>query len=164
MGNNRSALTRDLMENERIEELIAELKNIRDRESEILVELEDNIRSRIEDPPRTPLDRRTSAPDAGSSRVPVRNRTSSNRNFSSGKASSDKTPQVLATVNGIARGDRVFLRTRVNKPADWPANRKFDQQASRYGIVTDIASNKISVLTDTKIDTWRAPHNVQRIT
>jgi hypothetical protein len=163
MGNTKSNLTRDLMKHEHIEALIAELEKIRDRESEILIELKDIIRNRIEEPPRTQIARRTPAPNPGGAIVPVRDRTLSNRNFSFGRGTTDKTPQVLATVNSIARGNRVFLRTRVNKPAEWPANRKFNQEASRYAIVTNIASSKISVITDTKIETWRAPHNVQRI-
>jgi hypothetical protein len=163
MGNSKSALTPDLMENNHIEALISELKDVRDRESEILVELEDILRGRIGSPTRTPATRKTSTPNPVNARVPVRDRASSNRTFF-GKATTDKTPQVLHTVNGIARGDRVYLLTKTAKPADWPANRKFDPAASRHGIVTNIASDKISIFTDSKIDTWRAPHNVQRIT
>jgi hypothetical protein len=163
MGNSKSAFSRDLMESENLEDLIAELKTIRDRESEILVEIEGIIRDNIEASPRAQTARRTSAPTSVGPRAPARVRRSGNRAFSLGKGNTNKAPQVLATINGIARGDRVFLRTKVTKPADWPDNRKFDPEASRYAVVTCIAPTKISVLTDTKIETWRAPHNVQRI-
>jgi hypothetical protein len=48
MGDNKSAFSRDLMDYEGLEDLIAELKTIRDRESEILVEIETIIRNGIE--------------------------------------------------------------------------------------------------------------------
>jgi hypothetical protein len=45
MGNVRSATSEDSMENERLEALIDELKTIRDRELEILIEIEEIIRN-----------------------------------------------------------------------------------------------------------------------
>jgi hypothetical protein len=157
MGNTKSKS----MENRRLEDLIAELKDIRTRESEVLTEIEEIIRGCPSAPTSDPAARRASSPCVAQTQVHTRQKATSARHPK--VRSVVKGPQIVETVNGIAKGDRVFLKTRVNKPTGWPDSSKWDPESSRYGTVIQAAVDQIHVRTDTNISTWRAPHNVQRI-
>jgi hypothetical protein len=157
MGNTKSKS----MENRRLEDLIAELKDIRTRESEVLIEIEEIIRGCSSAPASNQAARRASAPVVVQTQVHTRQKATSARHPK--VRSVMKEPQIVETVNGVAKGDRVFLKTRVNKPSGWPNSSKWDPERSRYGTVIQVAVDQIHVRTDTGITTWRAPHNVQRI-
>jgi hypothetical protein len=157
MGNTKSKS----MENKRLEDLIAELKDIRTRESEILIEIEEIIRTSPDAAASNQAARRASAPVGAQAQVHTRQKATSAKHPK--VRSVVKEPQILETINGIAKGDRVFLKTRVNKPSGWPDSSKWEPERSRYGTVIQVAVDQIHIRTDTGITTWRAPHNAQRI-
>jgi hypothetical protein len=151
------------MENERLESIIKELNEIRSRESEVLMEIEEIIRSGPPAPAITQAKRRTSAPIVGHTRVPARHQVTAVRHQPVGRTDVTRSPQVVETVNGIAKGIREFLKSQVNKHSNWPASSKWDPERSRYATVIQVDPTQIHVLTKTNITTCRAPHNVHSI-
>jgi hypothetical protein len=66
--------------------------------------------------------------------------------------------------NVYAVHDRVEILNRVHRPKHWtgPWTPELAQQ-SQYAIVTRVNGDRVSVLTDIGIRTWRAPQNLRRI-
>jgi hypothetical protein len=67
------------------------------------------------------------------------------------------------TINGFARGDRVRIKNKVNKPASWPAARVWDKDAARFATITEVTREQIHFVTDKGVRTWRAHNNLERV-
>jgi hypothetical protein len=65
-------------------------------------------------------------------------------------------------INGIGRGDRVWITNKVQKPADWPAHTKWKEDEFRSARVTKVTRRQIFILTDNGVETWRAPNNLKK--
>jgi hypothetical protein len=147
------------MEDEELERLFTELKKVRARETEILNSIEGIFRKRFLAEVRAKLAKKGTSPQSSVSPTHSVYPPHSART----RVSTVRASAIVDTVNGIALGDRVFIKTRVNKPADWPKKVDFDRDLSRYGTVTQVQEDQIHVRTDTNVNTWRKPHNVRRI-
>jgi hypothetical protein len=147
------------MEDEELERLFTELKIARTRETELLNSIEGIFRKRFLAEVREKLAEKGASPRSS---VSARRRVHPPHSART-RVSTVSAPVVVDTVEGIALGDRVFIKTRVNKPADWPKEVDFDKVLSRYGTVTQVQEDQIHVRTDTNVNTWRKPHNVRRI-
>jgi hypothetical protein len=67
-----------------------------------------------------------------------------------------------ATEHGVEKGDRIRIKNQVKKPANW--GRDFwEYKQARIATVTFVTVDRIYFVTDNGIRTWRAPHNVERI-
>ena len=66
-------------------------------------------------------------------------------------------------VNGIRRGDRVKIKNKFNKPATWPAERRWDKEEAKLATVTKVTREQVHFTTDNGVRTWRAPNNLERI-
>jgi hypothetical protein len=66
--------------------------------------------------------------------------------------------------NVFAVHDRVQILNRVRRPTHWtgPWTPELAQQ-SQYAIVTGVNGDRVSVLTDIGIRTWRAQQNLRRV-
>ena len=65
-------------------------------------------------------------------------------------------------INGIGRGDRVWITNKVRKPADWPAHTKWKEDEFRSARVTKVTRRQIFIFTDNGVETWRAPNNLKK--
>ena len=66
-------------------------------------------------------------------------------------------------VNGIRRSDRIRIKNRINKPASWPAERRWNKEEAKLATVSKVTREQVHFTTDNGIRTWRAPHNLERI-
>jgi hypothetical protein len=62
---------------------------------------------------------------------------------------------------GFSRGDRVRIKNKVKKPAS--AGPAWSESRERLATVTKIKVDQIHIRTDNGTETWRAPHNLQRL-
>jgi hypothetical protein len=65
-----------------------------------------------------------------------------------------------ATEAPLVVGDRVRITNRVRRPNGWPPAPT--DGTDQVGTVTRVTSTRVYVTTDTGINTWRAPTNVER--
>ena len=66
-------------------------------------------------------------------------------------------------VNGIRRGDRIRIKNRINKPAAWPAERRWNKEEAKLATVTKVTREQVHFTTDNGVRNWRAPNNLERI-
>jgi cell envelope opacity-associated protein A len=62
------------------------------------------------------------------------------------------------------RGDRVKIKNKLKKPATWPVNTKWDQEAAQLATVTHNYKDQVHFRTDNGVKTWRAHNNLSRLT
>jgi hypothetical protein len=121
------------MEEERIEDLIAELERLSVRTAAVLTKLE--------------------AAKAKQAKHLVR-----------GPQQQHKDRAITPTgVNGIAKGDRVWIANRIKKPATWPQETQWVESEYRSATVTSVSREQIHVITDNGVETWRAPNNLRKL-
>jgi hypothetical protein len=63
----------------------------------------------------------------------------------------------------LAVGDRVFIKTVVKPPANWPKTVQWDKDRAQFARVVRVAPTQINLVTDNNTETWRLPYNVARI-
>lgn len=64
--------------------------------------------------------------------------------------------------HGFERGDRIKIKNKVKKPANW-GDEPWDYQQAKLATVTRATLQRIYFVTDNGISSWRAPHNVERL-
>ena len=80
-----------------------------------------------------------------------------------GSETQEVDERVALAINGIGRGDRVWITNKVRKPADWPAHTKWNEDEFRSARVTRVTRKQIFILTDNGVETWRAPNNLRKV-
>jgi hypothetical protein len=63
----------------------------------------------------------------------------------------------------LSVGDRVRIKNKTRKPQHWPANKEWTDSKERTATVTKTTPTQIHFTTDNGTQTWRAPHNLQKI-
>jgi hypothetical protein len=66
--------------------------------------------------------------------------------------------------SGIVKGDRVWITSKVRKPATWPRGSIWIESEFRSATVNSVTATQVHLVTDNGITTWRAPNNVKRVT
>jgi hypothetical protein len=61
----------------------------------------------------------------------------------------------------ISCGDRIHIKNKVKKPADWNNNIRWVEE--RRATVTRVLEGQIHFVTDNGVRTWRAPNNVRHL-
>jgi len=122
------------MEEGKIFELIEELKCLRIREAIVLAELEAVNKKRVERDSRKP------------------------------RGTQDRNRPAI----DIVRGDRVYVNNRVKKPSSgWinPENgEEWTASKERHATVTRVTGDRVYIVTDNGVHTWRASKNLGKIT
>jgi hypothetical protein len=66
------------------------------------------------------------------------------------------------------RGDRIWIKNKLHKPANWSNHREWVEREGRTATVTEVVtrgpSEQVHFITDNGVHTWRAPNNVQLLT
>jgi hypothetical protein len=60
------------------------------------------------------------------------------------------------------KGDRVRVKNQVKKPNNW-GNDVWNYQQARVATIIFTTTDRVYFVTDNGIRTWRAPHNLERI-
>jgi hypothetical protein len=76
------------------------------------------------------------------------------------KANTDTTKVQDST---ISVGDRVRIKNKIRKPQHWPADKGWTDSKERTATVTKTTPTQIHFTTYNRTQTWRAPHNLQKI-
>ena len=67
----------------------------------------------------------------------------------------------------FAEGDRVRIKNKIKKPADWDNETRWSETEARTATVTNILRRgntiQIHFITDNGVNTWRAPNNLCHI-
>ena len=61
---------------------------------------------------------------------------------------------------GFKTGDRVRIRNKVKRPANWDIKQAWDQGAAQSATVTHTYLDQVHFLTDNGVATWRARNNL----
>jgi hypothetical protein len=77
--------------------------------------------------------------------------------------SNANTKTTSAPDSTLSVGDRVRIKNKTKKPQHWPANKEWTDSKERTATVTKTTPTKIYFTTDNGTQTWRAPHNLQKI-
>jgi hypothetical protein len=77
--------------------------------------------------------------------------------------SNANTKTTSAPDSTLSVGDRVRIKNKTKKPQHWPANKEWTDPKERTATVTKTTPTKIYFTTDNGTQTWRAPHNLQKI-
>jgi hypothetical protein len=117
------------------QELICALKNLRLEEVALTAQLEEAIRE---------IDQE------GTEQEAVQRERQRERRF-------------VESTHGFARGDRVVITNKLNKPADWPSNAEWIESKGKTATVTRIYKGQVHFLTDNGVSTWRAPNNLRKL-
>ena len=78
-------------------------------------------------------------------------------------------PPTRNTTNAypFAEGDRVRIKNKIRKPADWDNQTTWSETEARTATVTNILRRgntiQIHFITDNGVNTWRAPNNLCHI-
>jgi hypothetical protein len=121
------------MGDNKIHELIKELKVLKLRETEIIAQLEvENVRRN-----RETRENRAQV---------VRHRTTT-----------------TTTNHGFERGDRIRITNQVTKPAHWDTNETWNYRDALRATVTFTTADRIYFVTDNGVNTWRAVRNIKRL-
>ena len=121
------------MEEERIEDLTAELERLSVRTAAVLTKLEAAKAKQAKHLERGPQ-----------------------------QQYKDRAIATAKSVNGIAKGDRVWITNRIKKPATWPQETQWVESEYRSATVTSVSREQIHVITDNGVETWRAPNNLRK--
>jgi hypothetical protein len=76
------------------------------------------------------------------------------------RANTDTTSAPDST---LSVGDRVRIKNKTRKPQHWPTDKQWTDSKERTATVTKTTPTKIYFTTDNGTQTWRAPHNLQKI-
>ena len=91
----------------------------------------------------------------------------------------DKDNEVATAIQGtntpttmtnrfFKRGDRIWIKNRIQKPASWDNSVVWLEQEAKTATVTDVkirgSTTQIHFVADNGIRTWRAPNNIQPLT
>ena len=66
------------------------------------------------------------------------------------------------TITSFSTGDRVYIKNRVRKPANWPRETAWSEERERHAIVTKIIGDQVHFVTDNGTHTWRAQNNLKK--
>ena len=61
---------------------------------------------------------------------------------------------------GFKKGDRVRIRNKVKRPANWDVKQAWDPEAAQSATVTHTYLEQVHFLTDNGVATWRARNNL----
>ena len=81
----------------------------------------------------------------------------------------DSPPSPVETPTlGLKVGDRIRIKNRVNKPANWANSREWIERENKTATIRDIiqisqSNIQVHFITDGGIETWRAPGNVTKL-
>lgn len=84
------------------------------------------------------------------------------------KETTPKEPENKNQSIGYTRGDRIWIKNKIKRPANWTSEREWDESEAKTATVTEvitIGTNNVQIhfITDNGVHTWRAPNNVNRI-
>jgi hypothetical protein len=72
------------------------------------------------------------------------------------------------TNRNLAGGDRIRIKNRLHKPANWNNDIEWVESEGKNATVTEVLTKGTSIqvhfITDNGVRTWRAPNNVQLLT
>jgi hypothetical protein len=72
------------------------------------------------------------------------------------------------TQSFFTSGDRIWIKNKLHKPANWNNHRAWVEREGRTATVTEVVtrgpSEQVHFITDNGVQTWRAPNNVQLLT
>jgi hypothetical protein len=75
----------------------------------------------------------------------------------------DRERRRAVSTRGFARGDRVVIKNKLNRPADWPSSAVWVEAEGKTATVTRIFKGQVHFLTDNGVSTWRAPNNLRKL-
>jgi hypothetical protein len=75
----------------------------------------------------------------------------------------DSAPPVRAAAPRFKRGDRVFIKNKVKKPATWSNAVAWNDDNAKTATVSHIYKGQVHFVTDNGVKTWRAVNNLERI-
>jgi len=78
----------------------------------------------------------------------------------------DNKKKPATETNELTKGDRVYVSNRVRKPNNWSNSKEghvWTAEKERKAIVTRVTKDKIYIVTDNGVHTWRAPKNLEFI-
>jgi hypothetical protein len=58
--------------------------------------------------------------------------------------------------------DRVCIKNRIRRPANWPTNKPWTEANERLAVVTRITPDRVYITTDNGTLTWRQPQNLKK--
>ena len=61
---------------------------------------------------------------------------------------------------GFKKGDRVRIKNKVKRPANWDVEQVWDPEAAQSATVTHTYREQVHFLTDNGVATWRARNNL----
>lgn len=68
----------------------------------------------------------------------------------------------------FTKGDRIWIKNKLHKPANWNNCSEWVEREGRTATVTEVLirgpSEQVHFITDNGVSTWRAPNNVQLLT
>ena len=68
------------------------------------------------------------------------------------------------TSNTFVKGDRIYIKNKLNKPATWDNNTKWIEAEGKTATVTEVIQKgpikQVHFITDNGVHTWRAVNNI----
>jgi hypothetical protein len=59
-------------------------------------------------------------------------------------------------------GDRVRIKNRIRRPANWPTSKPWTEANERSAVVTRVTTDRVYITTDNGTLTWRQPQNLKK--
>jgi hypothetical protein len=124
-----------LMEDDRIQWIIEELRFLRIRVADLELKVEQSNTSR------------------------TRVGTTEQANVAEGQSNVAERQLLAPIANGLRNGDRVRFTNKVRKPAT--ARPSWTEEKEQLATVTNVTATQVHVTTDNQTKTWRVPNNLQ---
>jgi hypothetical protein len=70
---------------------------------------------------------------------------------------------VRTATSGFNRGDRVWIKNKLKKPATWSNEVPWKEDEAKTATVSHIYKGQVHFVTDNGVKTWRAVNNLKRI-
>ena len=84
------------------------------------------------------------------------------------RTASEATTPTIVTNRIFAKGDRIWIKNRVYKPASWDNSIAWVEREAKTASVTDVkikgSTTQVHFVTDNNVCTWRAPNNIRHLT
>jgi hypothetical protein len=81
-----------------------------------------------------------------------------------GHTTNEKTERRSVSNWNLASGDRIRIKNKIHKPANWDNNVQWLEKEAKTATVTEVLTKGTTVqvhfVTDNGVQTWRAPNNV----
>ena len=58
--------------------------------------------------------------------------------------------------------ERVRIKNRIRKPANWPTSKPWTEANERSAVVTRVTTDRVYITTDNGTLTWRQPQNLKK--